>query len=694
MKRMSIRSLLTVIIVGLSVMTLSCLTWVAWGAWVASADSARVQRVAAVSVVLDRAYGTLRASRSAVTTAWRNPAPLAGEAQSYLADLTRTETAALRDSMDLLGSVAFPGQDRLPELRGLVDAHFKRRAEFWANIDQPGSSRRAALADEDSASGLELIDRLAAVAKAVLVPVERLDADVDRLLRMKQAAMAMRTSAGGAALVLTDGLRGSFPVDGQQRFARFTGATDTYWADLMDATESRPLPPAIQAAMEKVKSFVFGDDYVSTKNRMLAALSAGKTSEMTLAQWPRYTVAKMQPILSLAEIVTDEAAALATRHRDEANARLLLCVALLVTAVLASIGGGVVIGRRVIGPLAHIRDAMLRLAGGDLTVKPPYLGRGDEIGALAGALDVFLVNARQAAAIADQQAAERSQRDGRAGRLEAMVAGFQTAASGMAAELAENASKLEATAKSMTGVAEGAGEGVTSLAAAAAQANAGIQSVAAAAEELSVSIGAIGSNVMTSAGIAGQAVEEAKRADAIVGALAERAQRIGAVVDLISSIAVQTNLLALNATIEAARAGDAGKGFAVVAAEVKTLAVETARATEEIGEQIDQIRSATTKAVTAIALITETIRSISGITTEISASVTQQGAATTEITRNMQQTADATRSMTDTIEAVSRAANDTGAAAGMVLGSAGAVSQQAERLSSEVDSFSANLLAA
>jgi methyl-accepting chemotaxis protein len=214
-----------------------------------------------------------------------------------------------------------------------------------------------------------------------------------------------------------------------------------------------------------------------------------------------------------------------------------------------------------------------------------------------------------------------------------------------------------------------------------------VQAVAAATEQLAASGGEIGRQVARSAHVAGKAVEDARRTDAVVQELANGAQRIGDVVGLINSIAGQTNLLALNATIEAARAGDAGKGFAVVANEVKSLANQTSKATEEIGAQIGQIQTATKQAVTAIQQIATTIGEISEIAAGIAVAVDQQGAATTEITRNIQQAAHGTQAVTSTIGGLSKGAAETGSAAGQVLAAANDLSRQSDVLGDEVRGF-------
>ncbi len=271
---------------------------------------------------------------------------------------------------------------------------------------------------------------------------------------------------------------------------------------------------------------------------------------------------------------------------------------------------------------------------------------------------------------------------------------FEAKVGSLVSMLSSGATELQATAQSMSATATRTNQQATTVADAAEEASAGVQTVAAAAEELTTSIVEISRQVAQSAKITGKAVEDTRRTDTIVRALADGAQKIGDVVRLISGIAAQTNLLALNATIEAARAGDAGKGFAVVASEVKSLATQTAKATEEIGSQIRQIQDATGEAVQAIKDITATIEEVNLIASNIAAAVEEQGAATAEIARNVQLTAASTQEVTATIAGVSQAANDTGSAAGQVLNAASSLSHQADQLTNEVNDFVAGVRAA
>jgi methyl-accepting chemotaxis protein len=264
---------------------------------------------------------------------------------------------------------------------------------------------------------------------------------------------------------------------------------------------------------------------------------------------------------------------------------------------------------------------------------------------------------------------------------------FEQSVMAVVESVSSGATEMESSARTMQTTAEETSQRATTVAAASEEATSNVQTVASAAEELSSSVEEIGRQVSQSTKIAQNAVEEAKKADEQVQGLAEAAQKIGEVVNLINDIASQTNLLALNATIEAARAGEAGKGFAVVASEVKSLATQTAKATDEIAAQINAIQGATTDAVQAIQGISTTIAEISEISTAIASAVEEQGAATREIAGNVQQAATGTQEVSSTIAAVTQTATETGEAANQVLEATGELSQQAEMLRKQVDEF-------
>jgi methyl-accepting chemotaxis protein len=369
-------------------------------------------------------------------------------------------------------------------------------------------------------------------------------------------------------------------------------------------------------------------------------------------------------------------------------------IGFIVLAAIVAIVAGAVLVQSIATPIKSMTEAMRKLAARDMSGQIPARGRTDEVGQMAETVQVFKDAMIAADRLAAEQAAERTLKEQRSIRLEQLVSTFEMTARNMAGLLAAGSTELEATARAMTGSAERTNHQATAVAAAAEEAGAGVQTGAAATEELTSSINEISRQVAQSAKMAGLAVRDAQRTNTIVAALAEGADRIGSVVGLITNIAGQTNLLALNATIEAARAGDAGKGFAVVASEVKNLASQTGRATEEIGTQITQIQSATKEAVAAIRGIAASIEEVSAIATSIASAVEEQGAATAEIARNVQQTATAAQDVTSNISGVGQSANDSSAAASQVLSAAGELSKQAERLSSEVNLFVADVRAA
>jgi methyl-accepting chemotaxis protein len=375
------------------------------------------------------------------------------------------------------------------------------------------------------------------------------------------------------------------------------------------------------------------------------------------------------------------------------SARLLIFIALAIAVAMCTAAGFAII-RSVSVPIQTMTVAMKRLADHDLTTIVSGTDRKDEIGSMANAVQVFKDNMIRGDELAAAQAAENEAKQKRAARLEALTTSFESKVGALVQSLSAAATEMESTASSMTSLAEQGNSKAMMVASASEQTSANVQTVATATEELSASIQEISKQVATSSRIANQAVEDARATDAVVQELAVGAQKIGEIIQLINDIAGQTNLLALNATIEAARAGDAGKGFAVVASEVKSLATQTAKATDEISAQINQIQAATGQAVTAINGIGTTIQEMSEIAAAIASAVEEQGAATLEISRNVQQAAQGTEEVSRSIIDVKQASTETGAASTQVLGAAGELARNSNDLSSEVDSFLAGVKAA
>lgn len=383
---------------------------------------------------------------------------------------------------------------------------------------------------------------------------------------------------------------------------------------------------------------------------------------------------------------------------DGSSKRAAMFSMMLTVVSLVAICGGILfatlLARGVTLPLAGMTAVMSRLAGGDHHVAIPCLGRGDEIGSMASAVEVFRDGMVRADQLAAEQERDRATQLGRATRIEALARRFETNVSTVIGDLGLAVGRLDNTSHSMDGIATQTSERAAAVAAASNEASSNVQTVAAAAEELSSSVAEIGRRVVESANIASDAVAVARRTDGLVAGLTRSTDRIGEVVRLISDIASQTSLLALNATVEAARAGETGKGFAVVAAEVKKLAQQTASATGEITGYVSEVQGASGQAVGALREISGIIGRIDEIGGAITAAVEQQGAATAEIARNANQAAGGTEAVNQHIHGVTVGAHETGDASSRVRGEAESLASHAGAIRGEIETFLAGVRAA
>jgi methyl-accepting chemotaxis protein len=521
------------------------------------------------------------------------------------------------------------------------------------------------------------------------------DASLTALLNVARAAQDLRVTAGGRAGTMSLAISTRRPLTAAEisSFDSGQGRIDLDRERIESGVDQIGSPARLVKALKDAVDAYFGRAAPWIEKEMPAARGDGKyginADEMSAMLLPA-----VQSFFAIRDAALAEAAERAGAARGAAMTMLVLA-SLAVVALLGVLAGvTVMLRRRVITPLATLTEVVGDMAAGRHDVTIPTSDRADEIGVMAGSLQVFkeaLIAKKAADGAAAVEAAAKIERGQ---RVDTITRDFEAMIGEIVDVVSSASGELEVSAGTLTATAERSEQLTTSVAAASEQASTNVQSVASATEEMASSVNEISRQVQDSALIAGAAVEQAQKTNERVGELAKAAARIGDVVELINTIAGQTNLLALNATIEAARAGEAGRGFAVVASEVKALAEQTAKATGEISQQISGIQAATQESVSAIKEIGDTIGRMSEIVSTIAAAVEEQGAATQEISRSVQQAAHGTQQVSANIADVQRGASETGSASSQVLTAAKSLSGESSRLKLEVGKFLSSVRAA
>jgi len=696
LNRLTVSLLLKIVLLATSLWVVTGISLNAWDSWGRLQTANRISVIADASAYLFKAMHNLRTDRSTTDRLLNTDSARDGDIEKYLRDLRDAEMPAMSRALELLPTMQFAQQATLvPEFDRLFKTLTAEQKEFWDEVAKPKASRRAALPKEYQETTQGLLDTLDRLSGVLAAAVNHQDATIDQLLTIKQAAWLLRNTAGEASLIISKGLAaGRITPEIRQNFTKFTGGTTAAWNALELAAGGMQLPPALSAAMTATKTGYFEPQYLELRDRLVAALAAGEKTEMTANQWSPITVGRMATAVGVAEAALDAAREHSAAQRSGAQSSLILQLVLLALAIALTIGGLTAVNRRVIKPLHNMRDAMLKVAAGDLAVDTGYGQRQDEIGALAGALETFK---QQAADKLRIEAQERERNAGAVARqqaIEAYVGEFENMVRQSLQQLGDASSKMRTTSSGLSTVSRQTNERVEVAQKASGEASMSVESVASASEELSASINDISQQAVHAAGIASRAVNQARETDSTVQGLAKSAGRIGEVVGLINTIAAQTNLLALNATIEAARAGEAGRGFAVVASEVKSLASQTAKATEEISAQIADIQKVAGEAIDAIKGIGSIIGEVNEVATAIAAAVQEQGAATQEISRSTQHAALGTKNVSDNITGVKADADAAAAAADDVSVASQTLETQSKQLGNQVTDFLGKIRAA
>jgi len=617
-----------------------------------------------------------------------------GNLVAMVPPLRQISASNLDDGLDRL--MLLGKSDSVAHLRKTLQTFDALRATTDVQIKLPKAERDPAQAATLTAAGLQLAAEMTTLEAELDNSLRQLDPEIASLIDAKRALWDARLGYGSASLRLVSAVaaRQSWSMAVALEDAAQLGGAAQAWSTGKEIASVQTGAMRLAAAIAAADQGYLNGPVAQQRDLALQSMRAGKLPDLDLGALNASQGGGLALLSAAAIAAFDEAIDGATLTAQLAIRNLALQSSLLAVALGLVIFGFWVTIRRISQPIRKITQAMQHLSSHDLSVATPYMERLDEIGAMAGAVEVFKASMIRADALVESEAAAHRAQHARGERLEALVAGFENKAGAMIAGLGSASRDLTATARDMNSTADETTEKARAAGSSAEEGSAGVQAVATAAEQLSASVAEIGRQVSQSAAMAGKAVADARNADTTVRALAEAAQRIDEVVNLIAGIARQTNLLALNATIESARAGEAGRGFAVVAHEVKSLATQTGEATEAISSQIAAIQSTTRNAVTAIQEIASVIEQVSGISNAVATAIEQQGLATSEIARNVQQTAESARSVTVNIVAVGQAANQTGSAAGRVFDAAGQVDRQASSMAEEIQAFVSEVRAA
>ncbi len=668
-------------------------SWLAWDSARRLASSQRAEVAARVVSDVQRAQTALAVESGHLNTAAQVASPdrafLATTAATTDGLLVAAERSALEAGFDA---------SAIRESAAVM-ARFRQRLEGM--LARAPAERDGAFSSElltaRMAAGTQLTNLAGNAAERVGTEAPAIAAAVNIALQ----AMDMREYAGRRNLMMNGWISGR-PISREQIVAaeNMTGRVDQAWETVQRMVAALNDAPALAAEVQRQTQVFQNRDAVRwnqvmewARTRSVPGAPATAWSE-DLTAFRAWSLPAQASILQLRDTALDHALAKAQGMTQAARLELAISLALVLVTALLSAAAVLLLLRRVVSPLQATTEVVDRIAAGELATAVPGQDRQDELGRLALAVETLRRGALQREEMAAARLAEEAAKAARAQRIEALIHGFEAETGAVLGALSVAASGLEQTSAEMSVNAADGTERATSVAAAAEQASANVQSVASASEELSASIAEISRQVQEAAAVARGAAGNALETDATVQGLANAAQRIGEVVQLINGIAGQTNLLALNATIEAARAGEAGKGFAVVASEVKTLAAQTAKATEEISAQIGTMQQETARTVAAIAGISRTISQMEANTSAVAAAAEQQAAATREIGRAVAEAAAGTQDAARHAAGVREGAERTGSSAIELRGASGTLARQADQMRGQVDRFLTEIRAA
>jgi methyl-accepting chemotaxis protein len=680
----SVSTLLLVLMALLAVGALTSTAIQMTGAMSRYRDSLETARLAAADKAIFQGVLSLRNNRGDAQSA------LLGEddPRSKLAEAEKAEQAGYEAIAAALSTVDFARRD---EFATTLKQRWSEAASKFQLFYDEGRQPLAERKMERTAAWYDAVTKVIDTANLASTAVSNRawidDPFIARMIQVRRLAWQVRDRYGIQCSTLRPNINSNKPLDEAQKetVAGWNGSINAGWAGMDELLAAPDVTADLVTAAKDGRAKTSG--VLKQIGEITRKFDGSGRPALPASEWNSLCQSPFAAIVAVANKALDLSIARAEAVQGKALVNLIVQSLAFVLALTVTLAGVLVVRNRLVRPVRAILGAIARISARDYATPVPQARHPDEFGTMAAALESL----RESAATAEQLGRERESQAAlqlaRSGTVDAACRSFDDTVQAVIHSVAASARELDATATGVRSLVAESSSQTAAVSSAADQATNNLETIAAATEQLSASVGEISTQVQASAREAREAVAQAEQTNATVEILDQTAGRISEVVKMIHAIAGQTNLLALNATIEAARAGEAGRGFAVVAGEVKSLAAQTATATEEISRQVEEIQGATGKAVAAIRSIGGAISGIDEKMTAISAAVEQQRSATTEISRNFQQAAQGTRAVTDTIGSVASLNRETGNAGTVLSESVKKMSADSDRLRVAVEGF-------